>query len=132
MEGSWDHGSKKQREELLKMSLQLMFSRPFVGIGPGNFASVSGTWHVAHNTYTELGAEAGLPALFLFVALLIRARINLKGVSRSRGLPRTWKFRSSPERCGPALPLTWWGPLLQTPSKNCSPTSWWHTRPCSI
>src|SRR5256885_12048671 len=37
MDGSWDHGSKKQRE-LLKMSLQLMLSHPFVGIGPGNFA----------------------------------------------------------------------------------------------
>jgi len=84
MEGSWDHGSKKQREELLKMSLQLMLSHPFVGIGPGNFASVSGTWHVAHNTYTELGAEAGLPALLLFVLLLIRARRNLKRVSRSK------------------------------------------------
>jgi O-Antigen ligase len=84
MEGTWDHGSKEAREEVLKMSLQFMVSHPFVGIGPGNFASVSGTWRVAHNTYTELGAEAGLPALLLFVSVLIRARINLKRVSRSK------------------------------------------------
>jgi O-antigen ligase len=84
MEGAMDRGSKEAREELLKTSLQLMAAHPLVGIGPGNFASVSGTWHVAHNTYTELGAEAGLPALFLFAALLIRARINLKRVARSK------------------------------------------------
>ncbi|HEU0049781.1 MAG TPA: O-antigen ligase family protein [Nitrososphaera sp.] len=93
MEGSWDHGSKKQREELLKMSLQLMFSHPFVGIGPGNFASVSGTWHVAHNTYTELGAEAGLPALLMFVMLLIRARGNLKRVTRSKGFKQDMEIQ---------------------------------------
>jgi O-antigen ligase len=84
MEGTWDHGSKRAREDLLKKSLQLMISHPLVGIGPGNFASLSGTWHVAHNTYTELGAEAGFPAFVLFVLLLIRARINLKRVSRSK------------------------------------------------
>jgi O-antigen ligase len=83
MEGTWDSGSKKAREELLKISLQFIVLHPFVGIGPGNFASVSGSWRVAHNSYTELGAEAGLPALLMFVTLLIRARINLKRVSRS-------------------------------------------------
>jgi O-antigen ligase len=83
MEGTWDHGSKRAREEVLKKSLQFMVSHPLVGIGPGNFISLSATWHEAHNTYTELGAEAGFPALLLFVLLLIRARINLKRVSRS-------------------------------------------------
>jgi hypothetical protein len=84
MEGTWDSGSKKEREELLNISLRFIVSHPFVGIGPGNFASVSGTWRVAHNSYTELGAEAGLPALLMFITLLIRARMNLKRVSRSK------------------------------------------------
>ena len=40
---------------------------------------------MAHNTYTELGAEAGIPALVLFLAILILAYRNLR---RTRKLLR--------------------------------------------
>lgn len=80
---SHDRGSKEARTELLKTSLHYMATRPIFGIGPGNFGSYSGYWRVAHNTYTELGAEAGLPALFLFLLILARAFINLKKISKS-------------------------------------------------
>ena len=80
---SYDQGSREARTELLKESLSDMATHPFLGVGPGNFASFSGTWRVAHNTYTELGAEAGIPALILFLLVLWRAFKNLRRAERS-------------------------------------------------
>jgi hypothetical protein len=84
IEGSGDHGSLEARQELLKDSLTLMVHHPVLGIGPGNFESYTGTWRVAHNTYTELGAETGLPGLFLFVLMLI---LTIRKIRRVRKLP---------------------------------------------
>jgi len=39
---------------------------------------------VAHNTYAELGAEAGLPGVFLFVLLLA---LSLRKIKKVRKLP---------------------------------------------
>lgn len=86
LEESYDNGSKEARRELLDLSLGYMAKHPIFGVGPGNFEAVSGTWRVAHNTYTELGAEAGLPALFLFLLVLAMACRNLWRVSRSEAL----------------------------------------------
>jgi putative inorganic carbon (HCO3(-)) transporter len=68
--GSQDHGSAEARKELLETSIQTMVQHPLVGVGPGNFQVVTGGWKVAHNTYSELGAEAGIPALILFLLVL--------------------------------------------------------------
>ena len=83
LENTYDNGSREARQELLKESLGYMTTHPIFGVGPGNFASVSGTWRVAHNTYTELGAEAGLPALALFLLVLYQAFKNLRKVAKS-------------------------------------------------
>lgn len=80
---SYDRGSKEARTELMKESFSDMLTHPIVGVGPGDFASFSGTWRVAHNTYTELGAEAGIPALFIFLLVLWRAFTNLRRVQKS-------------------------------------------------
>jgi putative inorganic carbon (HCO3(-)) transporter len=84
IEGSGDRGSREAREELLKDSLTLMVRHPFLGIGPGNFSSYTQTWRVAHNTYSELGAETGVPGLFLFLLLL---GLTLRKIRRVRKLP---------------------------------------------
>jgi O-antigen ligase len=81
------HGeaSLEARTQLLKDSLRLMAQHPIFGVGPGMFPAVAGGWHVAHNTYTELGAEAGLPALLLFLALLITAGRRMRRVRKLPG-----------------------------------------------
>ncbi len=84
VEGSGDKGSLEAREGLLKESLMLMVQHPILGIGPGNFASYTGSWRVAHNTYTELGAETGVPGLILFVLML---GLTLRKIKRIRKLP---------------------------------------------
>jgi hypothetical protein len=80
---SRDLGSREARTELMELSFDEMLAHPIVGVGPGNFGSYSGTWRVAHNSYTELGAEAGIPALLLFLLILGKSVLNLKRVEKS-------------------------------------------------
>ena len=75
-------GSSAMRRELLDLSLQVTAEHPLVGIGPGNFESISGNWHVTHNTYTQLSAEAGIPALILFLLLGARSWSNFRRAQR--------------------------------------------------
>ncbi len=63
-------GSAQQRKALLIESLKQTALHPLFGVGPGQFEEVGGFWHVTHNTYTQLSAEAGLPALFFFLMFL--------------------------------------------------------------
>src|SRR5262249_55799516 len=54
------------------------------GIGPGNFPAVTGTWRVAHNTYTEFGAEAGVAGLVLFLIFLGSSMRRVRRVAKFR------------------------------------------------
>jgi O-antigen ligase len=76
--------SKQEREELLKESLRITATHPLLGIGPGNFGSYTRSWHVTHNTYTELSAEDGIPALIMFIAILVMAFRNLRRTRLSK------------------------------------------------
>lgn len=82
--GGFDRGSIEARSELLKEALSLGLHHPVFGVGPGNFESASGQWHVAHNTYAELWAETGLPGLTIFVLLLL---VSLRRVRKVAELP---------------------------------------------
>jgi O-antigen ligase len=85
--------SSEARRLLLKRSLGLMVEHPLTGVGPGNFPTFSGVWRVAHNTYTELGAEAGIPALLLFLLVLCVAYRNLRSVQKSTIYKEDKEFR---------------------------------------
>ena len=65
-----ENGSFATRRDLLNRSVEAALKHPLVGGGPGQFAEVAGGWHVAHNSYTELAAEAGFPALLIFLLML--------------------------------------------------------------
>jgi O-antigen ligase len=78
-------GSLEAREQLLRKSLSLMLHHPIFGVGPGNFPAVTGEWHVTHNTYTELGAEAGVPALVLFLAMLFTSMRRIQKLPKMPG-----------------------------------------------
>jgi O-antigen ligase len=93
IEGSDDRGSLEARSELLKKSLWLTVHHPVFGIGPGNFPAVTGEWRVAHNTYTELSAEGGLPALFLFLVLLVMSLRKVRSVRKLPGYARDGSIR---------------------------------------
>lgn len=91
IEGSHDKNSREARLELLKRSIVLSAEHPLFGIGPGNFKVVDNGWAVAHNTYTELSAEAGVLALVFF---LLAVRAAFKNIAEAK---RSEKYQSDPD-----------------------------------
>jgi O-antigen ligase len=79
LEGLAAEESTEGRMELLRRSIEYTFEHPIFGLGLGNFNLVSGAqhsgepnaWMGTHNTFTQVSSEAGLPALGLYLALLI-------------------------------------------------------------
>jgi O-antigen ligase len=73
-----------------KAGVRMVQRHPWFGIGLGNFKPMmewyapAGTqWSsVAHNTFLEIAAELGLPALALFVGLLVFAYRSLGGAGK--------------------------------------------------
>ncbi len=70
-------GSAQERQLLFQRSVSLLLERPLLGVGPGNFAERSGRWKEPHNTFLQLGTEAGIPALLLFLWILRRAFLGI-------------------------------------------------------
>lgn len=83
IEGSGDKGSLNARKELLKKSLYTAATHPLFGVGPGCFVLVDKGWVVAHNSYTELAAESGIPAVILFLLTIGAAFKNVAQVRKS-------------------------------------------------
>jgi len=101
------------REYLLKQSIAYTFEHPLFGVGPAQFAQYVGKesnvqaltsggggselpgsgsiqlWRQAHNSYTQISSECGLPAILFYLAalmstfsLLIKIRKKATGVHR--------------------------------------------------
>jgi O-antigen ligase len=87
-EDSLDRGSREARKQLFIDSVETALRHPVFGIGAGNFEVTNGSWRVAHNAYTEIAAEAGLPAFVLFVLVLYCAFYNLRKVRKSDAYKR--------------------------------------------
>jgi O-antigen ligase/polysaccharide polymerase Wzy-like membrane protein len=77
-------GSSLQRKALLMKSLEVTAAHPLVGVGPGNFEVVSGVWRVTHNSYTQMSAEGGIPALILYLLILWCGIANLRQIRKYR------------------------------------------------
>ena len=84
IEGSGDKGSLAARRALLIKSLRIAATHPLFGVGPGCFLLVDQGWVVAHNSYSELAAEAGFPALILFLLTIGAAFKNVAQVRKTR------------------------------------------------
>lgn len=93
IEGSGDKGSLDARKALLKKSIVIAVTHPLVGVGPGCFMLVDEGWVVAHNSYTELAAEAGFPALFLFLWAVGAALKNISQARKSTNYEKDPEFR---------------------------------------
>jgi O-antigen ligase len=72
--------STRARKMLFEESIRLMFEHPLLGVGPGIFSvALAGeqkekgefqTWHEAHNSFSQMGSEAGIPAVLICFAIL--------------------------------------------------------------
>ncbi len=76
------YGSAQARQELFWRSVEVTTEHPLFGVGPGNFQVVSGSWHVTHNSFTEMSSEGGVPALILYALILWSGFTNLRAAKR--------------------------------------------------
>jgi putative inorganic carbon (HCO3(-)) transporter len=77
--------SAQTRRDVLLNALGTTVGHPLFGVGAGNFEILSGSWHSAHNTFLEMSADGGLPALILYLMILWRAFKNVRTVKRYKG-----------------------------------------------
>ena len=80
-EGMYEHSTLAHRNELsvgddertflIKDAFRVGFNNLVLGVGPGCYKLVNPTHHYAHCAYAELIACSGLPALTIYVSMLI-------------------------------------------------------------
>jgi O-antigen ligase len=85
--------SSRARKMLFEESVRVMLEYPVFGVGPGIFSAALAkeqekrgefqTWHEAHNTFTQLGSEAGIPAILLYLAIVIYCLKRTVSIFRS-------------------------------------------------
>lgn len=80
------YGSYVQRKELMIDAVKAMARYPFYGLGVNNFVSYAGYWREVHNSYLEMGAEGGIPALVLYLLFFARGFANLRQLRKRKDL----------------------------------------------
>lgn len=69
---------------LMREAIAVGCAHPIFGVGPGNFVLYNNDGLFSHCTYTELLANGGFPALFLYFLLLISSfRLQIKRYKQS-------------------------------------------------
>lgn len=87
------YGSYEERRALLIDSLKAMGHYPILGIGVHNFPNYSGRWKEVHNAYLQIGVEAGVPALILYLLFFWCGFSNLRRLRKRNDLdPETQLF----------------------------------------
>lgn len=84
----WDREATEARVALWNAGLRMVREHPLAGTGLGNFKPLVGRYlepgqqfeNVAHNTYIEIAAEMGLPALLVFLGILVASFWTLERV----------------------------------------------------
>lgn len=88
--------SSQIRENLLKESIKCTLEHPLLGVGLGQFGFYeSGArsqpghvgWRPAHNSYTQISSECGIPALLLYLAALVWAFMLLARIKKRASEP---------------------------------------------
>ncbi len=96
---NWQGNAESGRMEVWKRGLGYMAERPLLGVGVNQFNVAEGTlsplaarqvglkWSAAHNSYIQIGAEVGVPALVLFICLLVAAYRLARRIGKGSMLP---------------------------------------------
>ncbi len=75
-------GSSSQRTEILKRSIWVTLRYPLFGVGMGNFHYKSVQELVTHNAYTQVSSEMGIPALVIYVMLMVYPLRRLREIEK--------------------------------------------------
>lgn len=86
-------GSSSQRTEILKRSIRVTLRYPLFGVGVGNFHHKSVHELVTHNAYTQVSSEMGIPALVIYLMLMIYPLRRLRQIeAETENRPDKRKF----------------------------------------
>lgn len=121
---NWD--SINGRKAVALRGIGYMLDHPFFGVGIGNFERAEGTisekakehhpaqplrWTPPHNSFIQVGAELGIPGLFLWWFLLVGGLVA--PIRLRRRLPPEWVYGNREERflylCTVYLPISFLG-----------------------
>jgi len=106
---NWD--SLNGRRNIAKRGFGYMFQYPVFGVGIDNFRVAEGTisekarnlipghgirWVSPHNSFVQAGAEAGIPGLLFWIALVV-SNIVLP-LRLRRGIPKAWRSGTPDQR----------------------------------
>ncbi|HJR05847.1 MAG TPA: O-antigen ligase family protein [Pyrinomonadaceae bacterium] len=75
-------GSAQQRQAVLMRSLLISARHPLLGVGMGNFPIYSIRNLVTHNSYTQVSAELGIPALIAYLMFMLTPLRRLARIAR--------------------------------------------------
>jgi O-antigen ligase len=75
-------GSSSQRTVVLKRSIWVALRYPLFGVGLGNFHHKSDQELGTHNAYTQVAAEAGIPAMICYIIFLVHPLRKLRMIER--------------------------------------------------
>lgn len=75
-------GSSSQRTEILKRSIWVTLRYPLTGVGVGNFHYKSVHELVTHNAYTQVSSEMGIPALVIYIMLMVYPVRRLREIEK--------------------------------------------------
>jgi probable O-glycosylation ligase (exosortase A-associated) len=94
--------SIKYRREAWKSGWRMMNTHPLLGVGLDNFEIVEPQYNpiaegrVAHNTYIQIGAEAGIPAMVAYILIVLTSFLTLHKLRhifvRDKLLPRLYYY----------------------------------------
>lgn len=96
---NWEGHAESGRMEVWKRGLGYMADRPVFGVGVDQFDVAEGTlsvlsarqvglkWSAAHNSYVQIGAEIGAPALAVFIWMLFTAYRTARRIGRGSAMP---------------------------------------------
>ncbi len=83
--------SSNNREQLLKDSIKITLQNPLFGVGPGQFGNNEGQqtassgqalWYEAHNSFTQIASENGIPGFVLYVGGILSTLLLLNRTGR--------------------------------------------------
>jgi O-antigen ligase len=75
-------GSSGARQALLIRSIETTIKNPLLGVGMGNFHTVSLHEQVSHNAYTQVGAEMGVAAMLVYTLFVLSPLGRLRRIER--------------------------------------------------
>jgi O-antigen ligase len=100
-DADYNRTDESGRMQIWRRGVGYMFRNPIFGVGPGNFQAAEGMlssfaarqqlgvgvrWNAAHNSYIQVGAELGIPGLFIFIAMIVSTFAGLRRLNRSYAL----------------------------------------------